>query len=389
MKMRYTIIIGLAACWMMVYSAVAQNRLKESLSFVPADSVVVWSGDRSDLKALALSVDNGLKGQAVTAGAEERKNFKDRFRQWQTETAPSLDFIGRCSAEGIDTVVAVAHACRLSGELFLQTGESRYMDLVERCAFNYLTSRTEASLPLSFEKRMAARALMDISGMMYATDEEGIFVNFFVNNTTHVKTSTLDFVIDQLTALPYGNRLKIRISGLKNGRTPLTVRFRMPDWALASAATAMRYHYCGEKQGLPDIYVNGRSENLPVVGGYVVVKRLWNNGDEIYLDFPVVPLHLQQKASGGATAVGGWQYGPLAYGCAEPFLLSHPVSVFSYEVLPMEEPNEWGHDVFGIQVTDGTSQKRQWLLEPMTDAGKHVEINETPCPCVAGTFSRK
>ena len=95
-------------------------------------------------------------------------------------------------------------------------------------------------------------------------------------------------VVDQLTAMPYDGRVKIRLSGLCHGGYPLTVRVRVPMWAAGLDDVSLWDGWL-RSPALPYVvYVNGREWfDAKIERGYVVIRRKWNSGDEVLFDLPV------------------------------------------------------------------------------------------------------
>lgn len=355
--------------WAGIASSMAQECRKQPLNFVSADSVLSWGGDRTDLKSTALAVDSTLKERPVVVEKKDRKRFQMDEQQWRTLCAGSCSADGRSWEDGMPEVTVVRQRIHEAACWFLWTADGRYMDFIERSSFNYLLSITDEHQPLSFDKHVAAQTLMDVSGMIYATDDEGVYVNLYLNNSTHIKTQKLNLVVDQITALPNEPRLKIRISGLAKGRTPFTIRFRIPDWALRQSNAWMPYRYADSPLPLPTIYINGRDERLTMENGYIVVQRLWNNGDEIYLDFPFDFVVLHENTPQGNFGV--LQRGPLVYGTTElPEFLCLP------HKLQVEEgwPNIYGHSVFSVKLHEKAASLRAVEFSPIMDGSQFCRI---------------
>ena len=373
MKYNLLLILGF---WVASMNSWADSRLEEPLTFVSADSVVVWGEDRSDYRTTALSVAAQLQVRPVQVERVVKKQLQKDRTHWQKELLPSLNLSGAVADElGGIAVVPTAAMILQAGKLYLQTADAQYMDAVERAALNALMS---VAVPgdLSFEKHIAAQALMNTSGMVYATDAEGVYVNLYINSSTHIQTEQLDFVLDQLTAMPHEGRVKLRMGGLKSGLQPIKVRLRMPNWACGTLPDACHFGILENTQTVPAIYVNGREEHYPVVNGYLVIDRKWNSGDEVYFDFPFKVQHLyprQQEYFN--TNVVALQRGPLLYGFMQP------TEGFSYTpkdvVSENLEPNGYGHTTVSVPVTMFDTQKKVQIAEPLMDGAKYIWMNVT------------
>lgn len=143
--------------------------------------------------------------------------------------------------------------------------------------------------------------------LRYATDDEGVYINLFSNSTARITTGGFRMVIDQITSMPYQNRVVVRVMHCSADR-PLKIRVRLPMWA-AGRCLSDRYRQLNPEQ-LPEMYVNGHATAYEVEKGYAVIQRKWNNGDEIYWDFNLAPRMVAQEGRTGSVAV---QWGPLVY----------------------------------------------------------------------------
>ena len=333
----------------------AQQQLAAPLRLVASDSVLVWLNDPANIVASAQQTDRYVAEQPFQAVKLSRKEFKQRCDQWNQTLSDWMGNGYACSHHQ-PSVVDMVNGISASAHLFCVTADSRYLNAIERVAYNHLLPIVVPPADLSFERRMAAQTLMNIGGMIYATDEEGAYVNFYLNNTAHIKTDTHDFIIDQMTAMPYEGLVKLRVSGLKRGRTPITLRFRMPDWALRTTSERAPFAFLAPSLSLPTIYVNGRDEQLPVVNGYVEVCRLWNNGDEVYFILPTDFFKVCGKCEDKSCMA--LQRGPLVYGFCDasaPSALPLPQDVY-----PTDSLNQYGHPYYSVK---GTHHRMQPLLD--------------------------
>lgn len=352
----------------------AGGPLKKPLTFVESDSIVVWGSDRSDFRATALSVAPELKAQSLTLDEEDIKKYKKIASVWRKEILPSLNILGGLGEIGNQSqVLPTTHMMTEAGKLFLQSGDASYMDVVERTSLNALMAVLSPG-ELSFEKHIAAQALMNVSGMVYATDDAGLYINFYINNSCRIKTDKLNFVIDQLTAMPHSNRVKLRIEGMKKGQQPIVLRLRMPSWAYGDLSENMKFQLSGTPEKVPVVYVNGREENYPVENGYMIINRLWNSGDEVYFDFP---FHMQQLYPAEKCRTNkskfALQRGPLVYGLSETYTDVLPSDKLEY--IEREEPNEFGHSVIIIQNNQTEDKTQKLETQPVMDGVKQLWLN--------------
>ena len=121
---------------------------------------------------------------------------------------------------------------------------------------------------------------------IYYTDKDGdVIVNMFYSSTFNVK--------DGLTLVQSGdfyNTQKTKIT--VNGSGSFAIKVRVPDWA---------------KNGFT-LKVNGTVQNITATNGYLVLDRVWNNGD--YIDYEV-PFSVWLENLNNTTGYKAMHYGPL------------------------------------------------------------------------------
>lgn len=321
----------------------AQKLLPRQLKYVDADSIVIWESGKSDLRGLALKIAPELVPQPVSAKDMPRKELRRRLREWTEEIAPALNLAG---GSGDETTQPQAEAAertvKAAAPLLLATGDSRFADALERAAVNALPAEIKADGRLTFEKRLAARTLLDITGMIYATDRDEVYVNYYLNSSTHIRTKQLDVVIDQLTAMPHSGRVKLRISGLHKNGTPLKLRLRIPAWARGNIFPEENYT-TGNQWPLPTVYVNGREEFFSMERGYLTIAREWNSGDEVYFDLPFSLQKVRKTDTRSASSIALMR-GPLLYSLTKDipgYLLTKESKITEADSFPAQS-NESG-----------------------------------------------
>ena len=354
----------------------AQKQIKNPLHFVPADSVIFWMDDPTNLSGMAYQIDEQLHEYPLLPETMKRKDFKKALRQWN-ETINEWIGQGYSCTHWHPTVIEASNGIKKAGALFQQTADSRYMDAIERTIFNILLPKISQPGELTFERHIAAQALINTTGMMYATDSEGVYVNQFLNSTTHIVTDTHNLIIDQITSMPYEGYLKIRISGLKKGRTPITLRVRMPDWATLTPHAGSSYTFSSSTLPQPAIYINGRDEQLPIEQGYIVIRRNWNNGDEIYLNFPTDFFHIHFKhLPTSSLPCTAWQRGPLIYGYTAP--LGENIPPENCNIEATREVNNHGHALYSIKYKKRNGTIASSYLQPIFDGVTTICNPNTP-----------
>lgn len=302
----------LILCVLSVFVAVAEvgaRRVPRSLAFVPADSVLFFDARRGNYRLMAAAVDTALVPRPVEVEGRLRRALRKAARAWRDDVAGALNPVGGGGdALTAEQTFAAARAVRASAEMFLRTGRSCYMDVVERATANALPSALLPDAPF-FERRVAAQTMLDAAGMIYATDETGVYVNLYVNSYVVIAAGDVRLTLDQVTAMPSEGSVRFRVGGLRRGTKPLALRFRLPEWQGGDAAAAGPKAEAVGTAPRPVIYVNGHETDYEVVDGYAVVERRWRNRDEVFFDFSLQPQALRRRSDGAMA----WRRGPLVY----------------------------------------------------------------------------
>ena len=304
----------------------SRTPLSSPLSFIPADSVALWTYLGNDVRALAATAapgtpaaDIGLPGGAGAAEAEQLE------RLWHTYL-PHFNAVGGGGDEQADPQgIPSLDAFSLGALLFQLRGEARYADAMERALFNAAPrtlTDTAAGLPAE-ELRAAAAVVLAAPGAVYAASADGgmLYVNLYTNCTARLALQGERFVLDQITDMPADGGVKFRFMNLRD-TLRLRLRLRMPDWTERRSGTGASWAWAEAKRTPVRIFVNGHELLRSEVdaAGYVEVERAWRSMDEVYIDFPLQPQYVRRTDPATGQAVRGalaLQIGPLVYQCSE------------------------------------------------------------------------
>ena len=224
-----------------------------------------------------------------------------------------------------------------NARMFQATGQSRYIDVLERTLYNGLLSGVSLDgktffyqNPLESSGRPGrdvrseyfdvaccpanlARTLAQMPGYIYAYEGETIFVNLFAGSRARVPLGRGAVVVTQDTNYPWDGDVRITVA--PESPRMFTVAFRNPSWAGDTPLESDLYRYEGERLPPPQIQVNGETF-IDVRGrnGFITIMREWKAGDEIRVRFPMpvrrVVAHAGVKDAAGKTA---FERGPLVY----------------------------------------------------------------------------
>lgn len=364
-------ILTLALC------ARAQTQLDKPLAFVPADSIVGMGFDRTDLRRTAILTGNGENVPTISAQRLAPGDFKRELRAWQRQILPSFTLSGISgAADGDEAVISASRALDAAARLLLLTADASFADAIERLTFNQLLATAAQPGPSSFAKSYALRAVARAAGMAYATDDEGVFVNFYMNGSATVHAGSVKLTLDVVTRMPEQGIVKVRIGSLRHEGTPLKLRVRIPLWADGKAYPEGRFAMVGAGKEQAEVYVNGRPPlNVQLRSGYMEIEREWNNGDELMLRLPTAPVFVRHADKGRAAGIRGQLAvvcGPLVYAPQAATDSCYAVATIPPEV--HTDLNRQGHIQLLLKMfcdkgipADAKAPERFFLLQPFMD----------------------
>lgn len=235
---------------------------------------------------------------------------------------------------------AVLMFITLNHRLFLATGDSKYIDVMERGMYNNaIDGVSESGDRFFYVNRLASagdgrdlrwarasleccppnlvRFLAGMPGLMYAQGAgDAIYVNLYASSHTSfgVKGSDLGLSVD--SDMPWGGTSTLRVAASRPVSS--AIKLRIPGWARNQPSPGDLYRYLTPVNRPASIRVNGTSTPAtPDQMGYVTLERTWQEGDAIEIAFPVetrrVVAHDRVRANRGRAAI---ERGPIVY-CVE------------------------------------------------------------------------
>ncbi len=109
----------------------------------------------------------------------------------------------------------------------------------------------------------------------YLRSQDGIYVNLFTPSSVRWTDGGAKLQLTQVTKYPFDNKIEIRVSASQPHEHAIHVR--IPAWATPN----------------PVLMVNGKQVSDAVEPGtFAVIRRTWNDGDRIQIEFPM-PLRLE------------------------------------------------------------------------------------------------
>ena len=218
----------------------------------------------------------------------------------------------------------------------LLTGDSKYVDVLERSLYNGaldglslsgdrffygnpLTSlggygRSEwfgtACCPANI-----ARLVASLGDYIYAKSAGSIYVNLFVGSRTTIPLGTTTVTIEQQTNYPWDGDVTLHLTPSSTATFSLMVR--IPGWAKNEPVPGNAYYYFRPGAQTFTLQVNGRNADYTLQNGYAVINRKWKAGDSVHLHLPMEVHRMiaidSIQADAGRVAL---ERGPLMY-CIE------------------------------------------------------------------------
>ena len=292
---------------------------------------------------LDVGVLTGLEPYA--AAAERQWNDIVNRKMYITGGVGSTGNEGFGEPYSLPTISAYAETCAvlmfatLNHKLFLRSGDSQYIDVLERGIYNNALSGVSLSGDRFFYvNRLASagdgrdarwerasleccppnlvRFLAGMPGYVYAQRQGAIFVNLYVSSDARFSVAGQDIALSVDSEMPWGGKSAMTVATRRPTRAVL--KLRIPGWARGRPAPGSLYSYEVPASARTTIAVNGRDMDASHdERGYVSLDREWQNGDRIDVVFPFavrrVVADRRVAAASGRVAI---ERGPLVY-CAE------------------------------------------------------------------------
>ena len=228
--------------------------------------------------------------------------------------------------------------------MFNLTGDSKYVDVIEKTLYNAVISGialsgTEFFYPNPLESdgvyqfnrgscsrqswfdcsccpTNLIRFIPSIPNLIYAKDSKDVFVNLFVGSEANLAIKGQNLNIVQETQYPLKSKIKIKIT--PETEAGFALKIRIPCWAKNEVLPGNLYSYNIRNKNLPDLKLNGATIPANIQNGYIVINRKWHKGDVVDLYFPMtvqtIAANSLVKEDIGKTAIS---YGPFIYAVEE------------------------------------------------------------------------
>ena len=310
---------------------------------------VRYSGDQ-DYETAVTAIWDNIAGKKfyITGGFGARDNNEAFGEDYELPNASAY----------CETCASVAGSM-FNLRMFRLHGQSKYIDMLERALYNtVLDGYGIAGKTFYYPNRLASssrgdarsewfgtsccptnlcRLIPSVPGYIYATDDESLYWNLFVASTAKatVGNTTLHFTVTG--SYPYKGEMKLTIDSILNSKlstfgslpsprrgvggkalnSQLSLRVRIPGWAVNKPVESDLYSYVNPTKTQVIIKLNGEEVTYSVQNGYAVIKNDWKEGDEVDV---ILPMDVHQVVSNenlkSNKGLCAYEYGPLVY-CAE------------------------------------------------------------------------
>jgi DUF1680 family protein len=237
---------------------------------------------------------------------------------------------------------AYCETCASVGMVFwnqrmgLLTGESKYIDVLERTLYNgaldgislegnhFFYGNTLASVGKNFRREWfgtaccpanIARLIASLGNYVYGYSDNGVWVNLFIGSSTTVQLAKQQVPVKMETNYPWDGNVNLTLTPEKKIKFNLHVR--IPGWARGEAVPGGLYNFEDTSAVNFSIKVNGKDFPYHIEKGYAIINREWKKNDVVELSFPMnikrIVSKPELKADENRVAL---QRGPLVY-CVE------------------------------------------------------------------------
>lgn len=235
-----------------------------------------------------------------------------------------------------ETCAGVGNA-KWNHRMFLMTGDSKYIDVLERTMYNNVIDGVSLSGDRFFYPNPlasygqhersewfgcaccppnVARFLPSMPGYIYARQDKDVYVNLYISSESTFDLNGKKLAIKQKSQFPWEGAVIIDVTA--EGEIPANIKLRIPGYTRNRPVPSNLYTYLNANKQQTTVKLNGKAFKYTVdEKGYVNISRTWRKGDVIEIDFP---LKVQKVAARPEVTENkekiAFERGPILY-CAE------------------------------------------------------------------------
>lgn len=234
---------------------------------------------------------------------------------------------------------AYCETCASVGMVFwnkrmnLLTGESKYVDVLERSLYNGALDGLSLKGDLFFYGNPLAssgthsrsewfgtaccpsniaRLVESVGDYIYAKSDNSLWINLFIGSSGTFTLKKRNVNVKQTTDYPWNGKIQISVN--PDRQTEFDMHIRIPGWANSQPVPGNTYRYADHSDGKFSLLLNGSPAEYKMVKGYAVISKKWKKGDVIVLDLsmPVRRITAIEDVKENRNRVA-LQRGPLVY----------------------------------------------------------------------------
>ena len=207
---------------------------------------------------------------------------------------------------------AYCETCASVGMVFwnkrmnLLTGESKYVDVLERSLYNGALDGLSLKGNLFFYGNPLAssgtharsewfgtaccpsniaRLVESVGDYIYAKSNNALWINLFIGSSGTFTINNRKVQVKQTTEYPWNG--KVQISVTPDRQTEFNIHIRIPGWAIDQPVPGNTYRYADNTSETFSLSLNGSQAKYTMENGYAVINKNWKKGDIIVLDLPM------------------------------------------------------------------------------------------------------
>ncbi|GAA0527589.1 hypothetical protein LX66_0626 [Chitinophaga japonensis] len=217
--------------------------------------------------------------------------------------------------------------------LFLLHGEAKYYDVLEQILYNGMISGVAVKgnrffYPNPLESMgqhersewfgcaccpsNVCRFIPSVPGYVYATGNNRIYVNLFIQSKAGIDLADQQIGIEQQTNYPWDGNILFKVDPARSGDFEMAIR--IPAWLDDAPMPGGLYSFATPGTKKYTITVNGTQADYKVENGYAIIHRNWKKGDALQVNLPMevryVKANDKVKADINKAAL---QRGPVVY----------------------------------------------------------------------------
>lgn len=288
-----------------------------------------YSQDRFPLKDQTQITGHAVRAMYLYTGAADvgaAKNdtgyMKAMKQVWEDVVYRNMYLTGGIGSSGknegfsvdydLPNELAYCETCASVGMVFwnqrmnMLTGESKYVDVLERSLYNGALDGLSLSGDRFFygnplastgnDSRREwfgtaccpsniARLVESVGNYVYAKSDDGLWINLFIGSSGTFVIKGKNVQVKQVTNYPWDG--KIKISVVPDKQTEFDLKIRIPGWANNQPVPGDTYRFSDKVAEKFTLSLNGIPAAYKMINGYAVIRKTWKKGDAVELNLPM------------------------------------------------------------------------------------------------------